>query len=445
MRPNLLYSLALALICSQVFSQTSYLEIKQEEIKQGDKISLAYITDQALTPDTWIGMYKEGASSANTSDGRISYGYVKDAESFTQDWTGPPLPGRYEFRLISQKELLFTLPFEVIPIDEREVQLILQTDRILPEQSFEFQIETSLTLNRNSRLGTYSYSPEQSTSQSGYLSSSFYYSRSSDGVMKMKAPAKKGIYEIRFHGPKRKIFIKRLVFVVGDPSEEGLSYSLDKQIYQPGEKIKVTYVGNQDLFERTWMGTFLPTEGNYDQRLDHRFLENDMGGTLLFDAPTQEGMYQVKWFYADQGPQLLEPLAFEIKGSIADSDNMKTETLKEQLETEGKIVFYGIYFDFNKSTIRQESEAVIQQLAELLRSSTDLKVSINGHTDNVGTAHYNQKLSEARAAEVMRVLIEDHNVSASQLVSAGYGESKPVDTNETEEGKANNRRVEVVK
>ncbi len=258
---TLIYALGLVLLVSQGFAQQSYLEIEQDQVKQGDMIKLAYITDKPLTTDTWIGMYKEGASSSNTSDGRISYGYVKDAESYTNDWTGPALPGNYEFRLISQKELLFTLPFVVIPIDEREVELELLTERILPEQSFEFEIKTSLNLNRNSRLGIYKYYPELYTGQSGYISSSFYYSRNSDNVLKMKAPSKEGIYEIRFHGAKSTIFIKRLVFLVGDPSQEGLSYSLDKDVYQPGEKIKVTYTGNQDLFERTWMGTFLPNKG----------------------------------------------------------------------------------------------------------------------------------------------------------------------------------------
>ncbi len=437
--------LILAIICTQSFGQKAYLKIEQDEVKQGDKIKLAYITESPLTPDSWIGLYKKGASASNTGDGRVSYGYVKDAKSFTNSWNAPPLSGRYEFRLISQKKLLFTLPFEVIPIDEREVELELLTERILPSQDFRFKIKTSLKLNRTSRLGIYKYSPKQSKSQSGYITSSFYYSRNSENVMKMKAPSKEGIYEIRFHGSNRKIFIKRLVFVVGNPSEEGLSYNLNKKNYAPGEKIKVNYTGNQDLFERTWMGTFIPKQDKYYQRLDYRFIENKMKGVVTFDAPVTEGTYQVRWFYADQGPQLLESLPFEVKGSVTESKEFKKENLKQQLDKTGKIVLYGIYFDFNKSSLRAESRIVLKQLAELLNTFKDFRVRIDGHTDNVGTEAYNQKLSERRAAEVKRVLIQDYKVAAAQLSSAGYGESKPIHSNDTEKGRAKNRRVEVVK
>ena len=437
--------LAICFIPFAAIAQDSYLEIKNKEaIKQGDKIELAYITKTPLSSDSWIGLYKKGASTANTSDGRVSYGYVKDNESFTNSWTGPALPGDYEFRLISQKKLLFTLPFEVIELDEREVELELLTERILPSQDFKFRIKTDLNINRNSRLGTYSYSPKQSKSQSGYINSSFYYKRSND-LMTMKAPGKEGIYEVRFHGSNKKIFIKRLVFLVGDPNLDGLSYSLDKQAYAPGETITLTYTGNEDLFERTWFGMFNGTESKYYKRLAYRFIDDELKGTITFEAPATEGNYNISWFYADQGPQLLEPIKFKVQGSITEAENMQTESLKKQLETTGKIILYGIYFDFNKSTIRPESRAVVKQLAELLNTSKSIRVSIDGHTDNVGTEHYNQRLSEARAQAVLKMLVDEYEVDQAQLSYNGYGESKPVNSNSTEAERAKNRRVEVVK
>lgn len=435
----------LCLISFGVFAQDSYLEIKnQEDIKQGDKIELAYITNTRLSSDSWIGLYKKGASTANTSDGRISYGYVKDSESYTNTWTGPALPGAYEFRLISGKKLLFTLPFNVIALDEREVELELLTERILPSQEFKFKIKTDLNINRNSRLGTYNYSPKQSKSQSGYINSSFYYSRSND-IMTLNAPDKVGVYEVRFHGSNKRIFIKRLVFLVGDPNLDGLSYSLDKQVYAPGETITLTYTGNQDLFERTWFGMFNNSETKYYNRLAYRFIDDKLKGTISFEAPATEGNYSISWFYADQGPQLLESKNFKVQGSIAEAKNMQTESFKEQLETSGKIILYGIYFDFNKSTIRPESRVVIKQLAELLNTFKSFTVSIDGHTDDVGTEHYNQKLSEARAQAVIKMLVGEYDVDRAQLSFNGYGESKPINNNTTEAERAKNRRVEVVK
>jgi len=437
--------LSIYFITFGVFAQDSYLEINnKDDIKQGDKIELAYITKNRLSSETWIGLYRKGASSSNTSDGRVSYGYVKDSESYTSKWNGPALPGSYEFRLISDKKLLFTLPFEVVELDEREVDLELLTERILPSQEFKFKIKTTLDIDRYSRLGTYPYSPKKSKSQSGYIKSSFYYYRSND-VMTMKAPGKDGIYEIRFHGPKNKIFIKRLVFLVGEPNLEGLAFSLDKQSYSPGETITVSYTGNEDLFERTWFGMFNKDESKYYNRLAYQFIEDELKGTITFKAPSKEGDYNVTWFYADQGPKLLEPIPFKVSGNISENKDFKTESLKEQLESTGKIILYGIYFDFNKSTIRPESHEVVKQLAELLNTFKSFNVSIDGHTDDVGTDHYNQKLSEARAKAVKRMLVDKFGVDESQLSSKGYGESKPVNSNASEADRAKNRRVEVVK
>ncbi|MDT0557757.1 OmpA family protein [Ichthyenterobacterium sp. W332] len=421
------------------------MEIKNtEDIKQGDKIELVYITENPLTSDTWIGLYHKGASTSNTSDGRISYGYVKDAKSYTDMWTGPSLAGYYEFRLISQKKLVFTLPFTVIPIDEREVELELLSDRILPSQDFQFKITTSLNLNRTSRIGSYTYSPKKSTSQSGYISSKFYYYRNSDDILTMTAPVKEGIYELRFHGPKSKIFIKRLVFLVGEPNLNGLSFALDKKQYKPGETVTVIYTGNEDLFERTWFGLFNAKEIKYSKRLAYRFIGDELKGTLTFEAPKAEGDYDVKWFYADQGPQLLEPQPFNVSSSDIEKETRK-ETLKKQLETDGKLIFYGIYFDFNKSNIRKESIPVVKEIADLLNANPDLVVSIDGHTDNLGTEHYNQKLSEQRAMSVIRMLEDQFWVEPGQLSYAGYGESRPIQTNDNEDGRAKNRRVEVTK
>ena len=138
------------------------------------------------------------------------------------------------------------------------------------------------------------------------------------------------------------------------------------------------------------------------------------------------------------------PQPFSVSSSI-DKKELRQEVLKKQLETDAKLIFYGIYFDFNKSTIRKESMPVIKEIAELLNANTDLVVSIDGHTDNIGTENYNLKLSEKRAAAVMQVLEDTYWIDSGQLSFAGYGESKPVQTNDTENGRAKNRRVEVVK
>ncbi len=118
--------------------------------------------------------------------------------------------------------------------------------------------------------------------------------------------------------------------------------------------------------------------------------------------------------------------------------------LYDRIVAEGKIVTHGILFDVNKSTIKNESMGTINEIVELMTEHPELNFRIDGYTDGEGEESYNQKLSEERAAAVQSLLIQS-GINASRLETKGYGESNPIDTNSTPEGRANNRRVEFVK
>jgi OOP family OmpA-OmpF porin len=107
-----------------------------------------------------------------------------------------------------------------------------------------------------------------------------------------------------------------------------------------------------------------------------------------------------------------------------------------------KIVLRGVNFDFDKSTIRPDASEILEEAARILGDEPDVRVSVDGHTDARGTDEYNQRLSERRAAAVVDRLTR-LGVSASRLQPQGYGESRPVASNDTEEGRAQNRRVEL--
>ncbi len=111
---------------------------------------------------------------------------------------------------------------------------------------------------------------------------------------------------------------------------------------------------------------------------------------------------------------------------------------------DGKIVSNGIRFDVGKATLRPESMGVLNKIYKLLSEHPEVNFSIEGHTDADGDFDFNQKLSEERAKTVMNQLVS-MGISADRLTSKGFGESKPINTNDTPEGKANNRRVEFVK
>ncbi|MCX5818542.1 MAG: OmpA family protein [Deltaproteobacteria bacterium] len=105
-------------------------------------------------------------------------------------------------------------------------------------------------------------------------------------------------------------------------------------------------------------------------------------------------------------------------------------------------VTLNVEFDTAKSTIRKSSQEEIAKLAAVLKKFTDLKILIEGHTDNVGSAKYNEKLSQQRADAIKKNLVEKYGIDASRLNTKGYGLTKPVASNATKEGRQKNRRVE---
>jgi outer membrane protein OmpA-like peptidoglycan-associated protein len=120
-------------------------------------------------------------------------------------------------------------------------------------------------------------------------------------------------------------------------------------------------------------------------------------------------------------------------------------TLYDALSATGRWSTQGILFDTGKSDIKPESSPTLKEIAAALKGHADLKVEIQGHTDNVGRAADNQALSDARAAAVKTALVGQYAVSADQLTTKGYGDTKPLADNKTAEGRQNNRRVELVK
>ena len=119
--------------------------------------------------------------------------------------------------------------------------------------------------------------------------------------------------------------------------------------------------------------------------------------------------------------------------------------LAKALNATGSVALHNILFDTGKATIKAESAAALTPIAELLKSDPALKLEIQGHTDNVGAAAANLKLSQDRAAAVKAYLVQNLKADGARLTTAGFGDTKPVADNKTEEGRGQNRRVELAK
>lgn len=137
--------------------------------------------------------------------------------------------------------------------------------------------------------------------------------------------------------------------------------------------------------------------------------------------------------------------------SIVEREIMKQEivadanAMGDDINNTGHVSVYGIYFDSGKSEIKPESDKALEQIAILLKNNESLKLNVVGHTDNVGTIDANMTLSGARANAVVNSLITKYGIAGARLKSFGVASLAPVASNDTEEGKAKNRRVELVK
>jgi OmpA-OmpF porin, OOP family len=121
------------------------------------------------------------------------------------------------------------------------------------------------------------------------------------------------------------------------------------------------------------------------------------------------------------------------------------ELFQTGLKTTGHVEVPGIYFDTGKSDLKAESDAAVAEVAKLLKNDPALKLYVVGHTDNVASLDLNMKLSQARAEAVAQALVTKHGIAANRLLGRGAGPLAPVAANDTEDGRAKNRRVELVK
>ena len=142
-------------------------------------------------------------------------------------------------------------------------------------------------------------------------------------------------------------------------------------------------------------------------------------------------------------------------GKAYDLDILEEEQMKQDvvadaasmarnISSSGKVALYGIYFDTGKTDIKPESEPAIKEIANLLQQNPALKLFVVGHTDNVGTLDSNIDLSKRRAESVISYLVANYKSDAGRLKGYGVGPLAPIASNKTDEGKAKNRRVELV-
>jgi OOP family OmpA-OmpF porin len=174
------------------------------------------------------------------------------------------------------------------------------------------------------------------------------------------------------------------------------------------------------------------------------------GGTILNTVPNWwvNGKIvrddQEVWVEAERGNGKIWLRIVE-KKAMEQHIEADAAALGNDIRMQGHAAVYGILFDTGKSTVKPESAQAIGEVAKMLTSDATLKIHVVGHTDNAGDVNANIKLSQERGEAVLQALVRDHGIAASRLRSYGCGQFAPVASNDSEEGRAKNRRVELVK
>ncbi len=218
----------------------------------------------------------------------------------------------------------------------------------------------------------------------------------------------------------------------------------EKELKNGGFEILFT-CSNKECGGRVFNHTVVPYDTMFgDNYYDQRYLagklsrsEGDVYASVYVIKNTTGGGRTKNYIYTQVDVIELVPMQ-ELMVKI-EADEMAKEIMAS-----GSVSIYGIYFDFDKADIKPESEPTIAEIAKFLKEQPDMKVFVVGHTDNEGSLTYNMDLSKERAKSVVNKLINEHGIEASRLNPEGLGFLAPVSSNRTEEGRAKNRRVELV-
>lgn len=182
---------------------------------------------------------------------------------------------------------------------------------------------------------------------------------------------------------------------------------------------------------------------------NYRKAAEEKGGTvhnlgsnyIVFSVPRAEGGDSWVHLTTASGGYTMEIVDEE---GMVQKLSFGAEEMKKALDADGHIAIHGINFEVGKADLQMGAENIIGEIVKLMKLYPDLRIEIQGHTDNTGSAESNLQLSDARAETVKKFILL-FGVESSRLVSKGYGLSKPIASNDTEEGRAENRRVELVK
>lgn len=289
--------------------------------------------------------------------------------------------------------------------------------------------------------------PHGSESENDRHDISYQYIRNAtSNSMTFEAPSTPGSYDVRLHDTDNDgREVASVSFEVVAPDLGAAALSIEKKSFIPGEVVKVRFEVPEGLPRNAWVG-IVPSsirhgeEATNDQHdVAFQYLELRVRGTLDFNAPAVAGSYDFRLHDTDSNGREIASVSFSVL------EHVNSEAIAEQLSVRGKVPLYGIRFASGQASVGESSSAALAEVGRLLLRDRTLRLRIDGHTDDRGSSSLNQELSERRAKAVRSYLVETFSLDPSRLSTSGRGDTSPMASNETEAGRAQNRRVELVR
>ncbi len=426
------------------------LSLSKKVLDPGESVTVSFNAPGAAD-SAWIGLIPSSVphgDEAVNDQHDLDYRYLDSGSSGSFVFEAPNRPGSYDFRLNdgSGREIA-SVGFEVKSPDFSQVSLRLASAVVAPGGELHAGFTAPATLPDNAWVGIIPSSVEHGDEavndqhDLGYE----YLSGRTSGAIVLSAPAEPGSYDLRLNDTDDNgREIASVPFEVRRPDSAGSSLRLESTAVLPGDELPVHFTTPPGFAETAWLGIVPASVPHGDEEVnDHanlgwEYLGGRTEGTITLFAPTEPGAYDVRLHDTDSAGREVASTGFSVKAEVGADD------MAARLQATGKLALYGIHFAVDSAEIAADSSRALAPVGQLLIRQPDLRLVIEGHTDATGSAEHNLDLSRRRAEAVLSYLVATFDIAPERLESRGFGQSRPIATNDTASGRALNRRVELV-
>lgn len=420
----------------------------------GEAVTITWASDPGWPGQAWVGIvpaHVPHGSSAENDRNDVAYAFIPEGEATgIATLPAPSLPGEWTVRLHDGRGAeVAHAAFTVRTPDYSSSTLAVDPPRAHPLDTLTVTWSVPQGLPPRAWVGLLpAGAPHANAAEADAYDVAYrFLSGKTSGTWQLPAPEQADTWHLTLfsdEGPSGQLVTDtRFSVVTVDASSARLWLDGPSRVL-PGEYVRAAFEVPEGMSPKAWLA-LVPADvphGDGDVVDQHdmawMYLDRHTSDVGLLQAPTTGGAWTVRLVDAEVHGREVATVDVEVADTVLASD------MEQRLNTDGHVAVYGILFAAADASLRPDSAPVLQQILTLLQTHPGLRLRVEGHTDSQGASSYNQRLSEQRAASVRAWLVE-HGVDGGRLQAVGIGETTPIGPNETEAGRALNRRVELVR